>query len=66
MEHFVTHSQFSKKNPVILVNDNYESHLPVDAMDNAKDHGVYLITLPPLTSNRTQPLDLSVFGPMKT
>ena len=45
--------------------DNHPSHISVDALKLAKDHGVNILTLPPHTSHKTQPLDRTVLGPLK-
>ena len=45
--------------------DNHPSHISVDALKLAKDHGVNILTLPPHTSHKTQSLDRTVFGPLK-
>ena len=46
--------------------DNHHSHVFYEALSLAKENFVHIITLPPHTSNKTQPLDRTVFGPMKT
>ena len=46
--------------------DNHDSHLSVESLELAKRNGVIVLTLPPHTSNKTQPLGRSVFGPLKT
>ena len=46
--------------------DNHESHEPLSAREYAKKKSIFIVTLPPHTSHRTQPLDRAVFGPMKT
>ena len=66
MQLVVNVSRSSKADPIILVFDNHESHLSIETLIYAKDYGVHLLTLPPHTSNKTQPLDKSVFGPFKT
>ena len=65
LHHFVLNTNCSVDNPTILTMDNHESHIALDAIKYAKENGVNLLTLPPHTSNHTQPLDRSVFGPMK-
>ncbi|KAJ8933044.1 hypothetical protein NQ314_014284 [Rhamnusium bicolor] len=45
--------------------DNHDSHLSIEAIDYCRDHGIVILTLPPHTSNRFQPLDKTVFGPFK-
>ena len=46
--------------------DNHESHLSYAALELAKKNNIHIITLPPHTSNKTQPLDRSVFRPLKS
>ena len=65
MEHVVRHANASNDDPVILTMDNHKSHISLQALEYAKVHGVHVITLPPHTSHKTQPLDRTVFGPMK-
>lgn len=65
MEHTAKHTNTSNVNPIILTMDDHESHVSVDTMEYAKEHGVQAMTLPPHTSHKTQPLDRSVFGPLK-
>ena len=66
MTHFVKHSASSKDNQSLLILDNHESHLETKALDIAKENGVTMVTLPPHTSHRFQPLDVSCYGPFKT
>ena len=66
MKHFITNVRPSKDHQVVLIMDNHQSHLSYEALSLAKENCIHLITLPPHTSNKTQPLDRSVFGPMKT
>ena len=55
----------SRDDPIIMSMDNHESHISVDMLQYAKNNGVHVITLPPDTSYKTEPLDRSVFGPLK-
>ena len=66
IEHFIKFTNSSMEHQVILILDNHQSHLSIAALELAKKNGVHIITLPPHTSHKTQPLDRSVFGPMKT
>jgi len=45
--------------------DSHESHLALANVLYAKEHGINIVTLPPHTSNKTQPLDLAVYDPHK-
>ena len=50
----------------ILVLDEHASHTIEDFMFTTYKNKVQLVFLPPHTSHKTQPLDRSVFGPLKT
>lgn len=46
--------------------DNHDSHVSVKAVHFCKKNGiVFLLTIPPHTSNRLQPLDVSLFGSLR-
>ncbi|RUS81635.1 hypothetical protein EGW08_010598 [Elysia chlorotica] len=66
LKHFVQHARPAPDHQVVLVMDNHESHVSLAAREYAKENNVHIVTLPPHTSHRTQPLDRAVFGPMKT
>lgn len=63
---FITNTRCSPDRPVLLILDNHVSHVSLETIVLAKNSGVILLTLPPHTSHRLQPLDRTVFGPMKT
>ena len=44
----------------------HDTHISLNVMDTARSRGVILLTIPPHTSHRLQPLDRSVYGPLKT
>lgn len=60
MEHFIKHSCSSKDNPSLLY-DNHESHLSIRVLDLAKENGVTIVTFPPHSTNKLQPLDVGIF-----
>ena len=66
IDHFIHHSKNSKDQPSLLVYDNHESHLSIEVLDKAKENGVTILTLPPHSSNKMQPLDVGVYKPFKT
>ena len=51
---------------IFVFMDNRESHLSIAAIDKAKDLSIVLLTIPPKTSYKLQPLDVSVYGPFRT
>lgn len=65
MNHFIKHTHSSKEHPTLLLMDNHSSHMSVDAIDLATEHGVTILTFPPHCSHKLQPLDVSVYGPVK-
>lgn len=65
LQHFVKLSHASAENKQLLIMDNHDSHLSIEGLEYARSNGVIILTLPPHTSNKTQPLDRSVFGPFK-
>lgn len=65
LKHFIKATLSSKENPTLFILDNHESHLGPAVLNIAKDNGVTLLTIPPHTSHRLQPLDVSVFGPLQ-
>lgn len=66
MQHFHAHSHASKENPVLLLIDNHSSHLSIEALDYAAMNGITLLSFPPHCSHKLQPLDVSVYGPVKS
>lgn len=64
--HFVRFSKCSKSFPAILLVDNHCSHLSCEALDYGKDHGITVLSFPPHCTHKLQPLDRSVFGPIKS
>ncbi len=54
------------KGPVLLVLDGHKSHLTLEVVENAKRHKVSIVCLPAHATHILQPLDVSVFSPVKT
>lgn len=65
LKHFAKHTRSSKEKPVSLILDNHESHLSLNGISLCKENGVVVITLSPHCSHKMQPLDRSVYGPLK-
>lgn len=66
MKHFIKHTASSLTNPALLILDNHESHLSIEALDLAKNAGVTVLTLHPHTTAKLQPLDVGINAPFKT
>lgn len=65
VKHFVRNVRCSKEHPVLLLLDNHDSHLSIEALNFLKDNGVCVLSFPPHCSHKLQPLDRSVYGPFK-
>ena len=65
MKHFVSHVRPSNKDKVLLLLDNDHSHVTLETIDYAKEHGIVLLSFPPHCSHKLQPLDRAVYGPFK-
>nr|XP_034195125.1 uncharacterized protein LOC117611280 [Osmia lignaria] len=65
VHHFKENVQPTKDNSVLLILDNHSSHLSLAAIDYCRNSGIHLLTLPPHSSHKMQPLDRGFFGPLK-
>lgn len=65
IQHVHNHTESTKENPILIILDNHESHISLDVITFCREKGIVLLTFPPHTSHRLQPLDISVFGPFK-
>ena len=45
---------------ILVLKDNHELHLSIAAIDRARDLDIVLLTIPPKTSHKLRPLDVSV------
>ncbi|XP_065172178.1 uncharacterized protein, partial [Atheta coriaria] len=65
LEHFKKFSNASLTHKVFLLLNNHSSHIHINALDFCKENGITLLSFPPHCSHKLQPLDRSVFGPLK-
>lgn len=65
LQFFVQKVRPTNEHKILLILDNHESHKSIDVLDYAKAHGVVILSVPPHTTHKLQPLDVSVFGPLK-
>ena len=66
LKHIVNQISCNNENRALLILDNHESHVSMAAIQLAKQNGLILLTVLPTTFHRLQPLDRSVFGPLKS
>ena len=63
MDHFLQYAVAAR--PLLLVLDGHSSHYQPELVQYAKEKDVILFCLPPHTTHESQPLDISVFKPLK-
>lgn len=66
LEHIKSYTNTSVENPILLLVDNHTSHVSLEAVKFCKESGITLLTFPPHTTHRMQPLDVGIYGPFKT
>ena len=57
IKHFAKKFRPAIEHPVLLTLENHESHLSIDVLDFSKANGIVLLSSPPHTSHKLQPLD---------
>lgn len=66
-EHFIEKVKPTKDSPVLLILDGHYSHVRnLELIDNARDHHVTILSLPPHSTHKLQPLDKTFMGPLKS
>lgn len=67
IKHFRVHVRCSKDQKVLLILDGHVTHTKnIETIDYCRENGIVLLSLPPHTSHKLQPLDRSFFKPLKT
>lgn len=65
VKHIQHHTGSSKERRILILLDNHESHCTIETIVFCRDNGITLLSFPPHTSHRLQPLDVAVYGPFK-
>lgn len=65
LKSFVDRVNPSETNPVLLIIDGHSSHKDLDVILYAKEKHIHMLSLPPHTSHKLQPLDRSIMKPFK-
>ncbi|CAH0730535.1 unnamed protein product, partial [Brenthis ino] len=66
LQHFKAFAKPSADEPILLILDNHERHISLRAHEFCRKNFIHVLTLPPHTSHKMQPLDLTFHGPLKT
>eukprot|EP00918_Siedleckia_nematoides_P105401 GHVU01230209.1.p1 GENE.GHVU01230209.1~~GHVU01230209.1.p1 ORF type:complete len:440 (-),score=44.58 GHVU01230209.1:307-1626(-) len=65
LKYFVSVVKCDTSKKVLLLIDGHKSHEVLDCVEEATAMGVEMVSFPPHTTHRLQPLDVAVFGPFK-
>lgn len=63
--HNIFLKQCGKQRPQLLIVDGHHSHEVLGLLEKAAEENIHILCLPPHTTQYLQPLDRTVFGPMK-
>jgi hypothetical protein len=66
LKHFIHHSNASAERKVLLLLDNHTSHVTLESLELCRQNGITMLSIPPHTSHRMQPLDVSFYSPLKS
>ncbi|XP_046391537.1 MFS-type transporter clz9-like [Ischnura elegans] len=65
LKHYQKHAKASKDEPSLLILDNHGSHISLEGYTFCRENNIVMLSLPPHTSHRLQPLDVVFYGPLK-
>lgn len=65
LEHFINFTNPTEEKRIFLIMDNHNSHATLEAYEMAKNNYITMLSIPPHSSHRLQPLDVTFFGPLK-
>ncbi|XP_046683563.1 MFS-type transporter clz9-like [Homalodisca vitripennis] len=65
LDHFIAYAKPTKESPVLLIMDNHTTHTTLAAYNKCKDNNILVVTIPPHTSHRLQPLDVTFYSSLK-
>lgn len=65
LKHFQKKVASNEENPVLLILDNHCSHISLQIYEFCRANFIVMVSIPPHTSHRLQPLDITFYGPLK-
>lgn len=66
LRHFQHHAKATKEAPILLIIDNHSSHLTLESVMFCRQNYIHVLTIPPHSSHKLQPLDRCFFKTLKT
>lgn len=65
-KHFIQKTKPTENDPILLILDGHNTHTKnIDVVDLARENHISIVSLPPHTTHKLQPLDKSFMGPLK-
>ena len=65
LQHFKQHALPTKTNPILLILDGHASHKELAVLEYARKNNIHMLSTPPHTTHKLQPLDRTFFKPFK-
>jgi hypothetical protein len=65
LQHFQQHVHSSAARPVLLILDGHVSHKALKVIEYARDNHIHMLSNPPHTTHKLQPLDQVLFKSFK-
>ena len=65
LKHFAHYTNAQKDKSILLILDNHCSHATLAAYNLCRENNITILSFPPHSSHRMQPLDVTFFGPLK-
>ncbi|XP_046399922.1 uncharacterized protein LOC124166435 [Ischnura elegans] len=66
LQHFKRFCKPTEDEPVLLILDNHGSHISLDSYTFCRKNHIHILSIPPHTSHKIQPLDVSSYAPLKS
>src|SRR6218665_2284543 len=66
LKHFISYAKPSETNQILLILDGHCSHKSLAAIELARSTGIIMLGSPPHATHKMQPLDRTIYGPLKT
>lgn len=65
LQHLVHYTRATEESNVLLLLNNHSSYISIEAINLCRANGVVMLSCPPHCTHHLQPLDKSVYGPLK-
>lgn len=66
LQHIQKYTSCNTENKILIIMDNHETHISLEAILYSRANGIVLLSFPPHCTHQMQPLDKAIFGPFKS